>query len=164
MAQNNKFLTMALVIVIGAVLQGILAWADCKETPYRAVVEFSKAYFKLDDSMADRLCAESKMVDDVDVVEQYIEQAVEDAESRGFGKNFAKSKLYNIETHTTFKGDDQALVRITGKRRTAINPVYPIISKLFDLGKTYKVEAEINVIKEEGKWKVCDNLLSIFNG
>ena len=163
MGQNNKFLTLALVVVIGVVLQGLLVWADCKNTPYRAAVDFSKAYFKLDSSMADLLCEESRIVDDVDVVEQYIDQAVADVKARGFGENFAKSKLYEIHTHTTFKGNDSALVKLVGKRRVAINPVYPIISKIFSLGETYAVEAEINTVREEGKWKVCGDLLSLYN-
>jgi len=163
MGQNNKFLTLALVVVIGAVLQGLLVWADCKDTPHRVAVDFSKAYFKLDSSMADLLCEESRIVDDVDVVEQYIDQAVADVKMRGFGESFAKNKLYGVETHTTLKGKDNALVKLTGKRRVAINPVYPIISTIFSLGETYHVEAEINTIREEGKWKVCDDLLSLYS-
>ena len=163
MGQNNKFLTLALVVVIGAVLQGLLVLADCKDIPHRVAVDFSKAYFKLDSSMTDLLCEESRMVDDVDVVEQYIDQAVADVKMRGFGENFAKNQLYGIHTHTTFKGKDNALVKLTGKRRVAINPVYPIISKIFSLGETYHVEAEINTIREEGKWKVCDDLLSLYS-
>jgi hypothetical protein len=96
-------------------------------------------------------------------VEQYIDQAVADVKARGFGENFAKSKLYGVETHTTYNGSDNAVVKLIGKRRVAVNPVYPIISKIFSLGETYPVEAEINTIREEGKWKVCGDLLSLYN-
>ena len=163
MERGDKIFTIALVIVLGFALQGIFAWADSKDTPYRAVVEFSKAYFTLDGSMADRLCEEQQFVDDVDVVEQYIHQAAESVKQRGFGKNFAKSKLSHIETHTEFKGDDQAVVTFEAVRRVAINPVYANVATVFDLNATYPVEAEINVIKENGKWKVCQNLDSVFD-
>jgi hypothetical protein len=162
MNQGNKILTIVVVIMAGIALQALLVWADCKETPHRAAVEFSKAYFKLDKSMANRLCGEQQTVDDVDVVEQYIDQAVKDIKERGFGEDFAKSKLYAVETHTTFQGDDKALVSLHGKRRIAVNPVYPIISKIFSLGETYEVEAQINLVKEAGKWKVCDNISTLF--
>lgn len=163
MEQGNKILTIVVVIMAGIALQALFAWADCKETPYRAAVEFSKAYFKLDNSMADRLCEEQQLVDEVDVVEQYIDKAILDVKERGFGENFAKSKLYSVETHTTYQGYDKAVVTMHGKRRVAINPVYPIISKIFSLGETYTVEAEINLIKEDGKWKVCDDIRTLFN-
>ncbi|MBW2193493.1 MAG: hypothetical protein JRF27_06870 [Deltaproteobacteria bacterium] len=162
MDQGNKILIIAMVILGGIALQAAFAMMDNKETPHRAVVEFSKAYFKLDAAMADRLCEEQQFVDDVDVVDQYIYEAVKDIKERGFGKNFAKNKLYTVETHTTFQGADKALVSLHGKRRIAVNPVYPIISKLFSLGETYTVDAEMNVVKEDGKWKVCDRLSSIF--
>ncbi|MFC1516418.1 hypothetical protein ACFL7E_06625 [Thermodesulfobacteriota bacterium] len=163
MDQGNKIFVIALVLLVGIALQAAFAMMDNTETPHRAVVEFSKAYYKLDDSMADRLCEKQQLVDEVDVVDQYIYQAVKDIKERGFGENFAKSKLYAVETHTTFQGADKAVVSLHGKRRTAVNPVYPIISKLFSLGETYTVDAEINVVKEDGKWKVCDSFSTIFD-
>ena len=99
MGQNNKFLTLALVVVIGVALQGLLVWADCRNTPYRAAVDFSKAYFKLDSSMADLLCEESRVVDDVDVVEQYIDQTIADVKMRGFGEIY----IYNMNSKNTEK-------------------------------------------------------------
>jgi hypothetical protein len=36
-----------------------------------------------------------------------------------------------------------------------INPVFTIIGKLFFIGETYEVDETLNIIKEDGKWKVC---------
>lgn len=164
MDQGNKILTIVVVIMAAIVLQALFVWADGKDTPHRAAVEFSKAYFKLDNSMVDRLCTEQQTVDDVDAVEQYIDHAINGIKARGFAESFAKSKLYAVETHTTYQGDDKAMVSLHGKRRTAVNPVYPIISKLFNLGETHEVEAQFNLVKEDGKWKVCDNISTLFEG
>ena len=72
-----------------------------------------------------------------------------------------KNKLYHIQTETITKGDTEAQIRITGKIRVAINPVYPIVAKLFNLSATHEVDEKLNVIKEDGKWKVCGNLFSL---
>ena len=64
--------------------------------------------------MVDRLCEEQQLVDEVDVVDQYIYEAVKDIKERGFGENFAKSKLYAFETHTTYQGADKAVVTRRG--------------------------------------------------
>ena len=90
-------------------------------------------------------------------------RALQSGTSHFFGENFAKSKLYSVETHTTLEGYDKAVVSLHGKRRVAINPVYPIISKIFSIGETYTVEAEINLVKEDGQWKVCDDIRTLFN-
>jgi hypothetical protein len=51
--------------------------------------------------------------------------------------------------------DDFATVRITGKTRTAINPVFMVIGKLFHLGEYHPVDLTLDMVKEKGKWRVC---------
>jgi hypothetical protein len=72
-----------------------------------------------------------------------------------------KNKLYHIETRTLSKSDNEAQIRITGKRKISINPVYVIVAKLFNLSETYEVDATVDVVREDGKWKVCGNLFSL---
>jgi len=69
--------------------------------------------------------------------------------------------LYHIETEIITQNDTEAQIRITGKRRVAINPAYPIVTKVFDIGGTYDVDETIDVKKEEDKWKVCGDLFSL---
>ena len=156
--QMKKIVTIALTILLGIILQVIFVFADCKNTPNRVAVEFAKAYFKLDPSMSELICEDQKIVDDVDVVDQYINLAAKEAKNQGFNINFLKSKLYHIETHTRFIGDNEARVELTGKRRVSINPVYTYVARIFCIGETHEVDKTINLIREDGKWKVCGSL------
>jgi hypothetical protein len=111
--------------------------------------------------MAERICKKRLVSEDVDVIDQYLHLKAKEAKERGFGINFMKNKLYHIQTETKTKGETEAQIRITGRIRVAINPVYPIVAKLFNLSATREVDEKINVIKEDGKWKVCGNLFSL---
>jgi len=161
MIQLSRSVGIILVLIVGFLVQVLFSVADQKDTPNKAVVEFSKAYFQLDRSMADRICKKQLTADDVDIVDQYLYLASKEANERGFDINFLKNKLYHIETETLSKNDTTAKIRITGKTRVAINPVYPVVAKLFNIGATQEVEETFNVIKEGSKWKVCGNLFSL---
>lgn len=161
MTQLSKNAGIILVLVCGFILQVLLSFADTRDTPNKAVVEFSKAYFKLDKSMTERICKERLASEDIDVVDQHIYLAGKEAKERGFDISFMKNELYHIETEIMAQNDTEAQIRITGKRRVAINPAYPIVAKVFDIGGTYDVDETIDVKKEEGKWKVCGDLFSL---
>ncbi len=158
MLQMKKIITIALTILLGIILQVIFVFADCKNTPNRVAAEFAKAYFKLDPSMSEFICEEQKFIDDVDVADRYIDLAEKEAKAQGFSINFLKNKLYHIETHTRFIGDNEASVELTGKRRVSINPIYTYVARIFFIGEIHEVDKTINLIKEDGKWKVCGNL------
>ena len=161
MTQLSKSGGIILVLIVGFLVQALFSILDLGDTPNKAVVEFSKAYFQLDKSMAERICKKRLASEDVDVIDQYLHLKAKEAKERGFGINFMKNKLYHIQTETKTKSDTEAQIRITGKIRVAINPVYPIVAKLFNLSATHEVDEKINVIKEDGKWKVCGNLFSL---
>jgi hypothetical protein len=161
MIQLNRSVGIILVLIVGFLVQLLFSLADVKDTPNKAVVEFSKAYFQLDRSMADRICKKQLTNDDVDIVDQYLFLAAKEAKERGFDINFMKNKLYHIETETLSKNDTTAKIRITGKTRVAINHVYPIVAQLFNIGATHEVDETFNVIKEDNRWKVCGNLFSL---
>ncbi len=160
MAQMNKVAAIIIVLIVGSFVQVLLSFADCQETPGRAVAEFSKAYFELDQSMAARICVERLTSGDVDLVDKYIYLTAQKAKDQGFKTDIMKYKLYNIEIETLSQSAANAQVQIKGKKRVAINPVYPIVTKLFNLGETYEVDETINVVKEDGKWKVCGSFFS----
>jgi len=52
---------------------------------------------------------------------------------------------------------ESATIQVKGKRRTQINPVYAYVAKLFGLGQTHTFEETLELIKEDGSWKVCGN-------
>ena len=161
MAKGNNSITIILVVLFGIFMQELFYVADSKDTPHKAVVEFTKAYYGLDPSMCERLCNELRRSNDV--VAQHINCAAQEAKDRGFGLNYMKSKLFHVVTHTVSKGENQARIKITGYSRTAINPVYPFIADIFNIGNTYEVDQTLQVIKEDGKWKVCGQAFSLLH-
>jgi hypothetical protein len=161
MGQLSRSAGIVLVLIVALVVQLIFSMADIRDTPNKAVVEFSKAYFNLDKSMAKRICKKELASEDGDLVDQYLYHAAETAKARGFNVDFLKNKLYHIETETISKTDTDARIRITGKIRVAINSVYPVVAQLFNIGATHKVDQVIHVVKENGQWKVCGKLFSL---
>ncbi len=166
MAQDNdnkvSIITMtAIVIVISFVLQVVFVYADKIDSPHKAVVDFSKAYFWLDKSMAERLCDAQRTIDGVDVVDEYIQSTADNAKENGWGINYMKSSIYHIKTNTLSKDDSNAVVRLTCYKKKAINPVYPPFAKIFRLNKTYHIDETINVVKEDDTWKVCGKVFDL---
>ena len=161
MVRLNRSVGIILVLIVGLVVQIIFSMADAKDSPNKAVVEFSKSYFMLDKSMTKRICKKSLASDDTNAVDEYLYSAAKTARERGFDINFLKHKLYHIQTETISKNDTEAAIRITGKIRVAINSVYPVVAKIFNIGSTHEVDEIIHVVKEDGKWKVCGKLFSL---
>jgi hypothetical protein len=160
-AKLSRSAGIFLVLIVAVLVQLIFSLADIRDTPSKAVVQFSKAYFDLDKSMAKRICKKELASKDGNVVDRYLYHAAQEAKARGFDIDFLKNKLYDIETETISKTDNEAQIRITGTIRVGINSVYPVIARLFHIGATHKVDQVIHVIKENGKWKVCGKLFSL---
>ena len=128
MAQMNKIAALILTLIIGIGVQVFFYTIDRQNRPNLVAAEFSKAYFQLDPSMADKICTERLTSgEDVDLVDKYIYQATREAKKRGFNSTFSRYKLYDITTEIISKTWETSQVRITGKRRVAINPVYPVV-------------------------------------
>ena len=161
MSNVSKYGPLLVVICIGIVVQVLLISLDCINKPYKTAVAFTEAYLKLDPSMANYLCEDSKTVDDIDTVAQYVYDMTKQAGDRGFDTSYLKGKLYYVMTHTTYLGDSEATVSISAKRRTAINPVFALVAKLFHIGETYPFDETLEIVKEDGRWKVCGSPLSL---
>jgi hypothetical protein len=155
MAQLKRFTPFALAILAAIILQLIFIVMDRRDTPDRAVIEFSKAYFMLSPSMTERLCTDLQRIGDMDTVGYYRYLVAEEAEERGFRLNFMKTKLYDIKTKTLKMDDTSAEVQLSGKRRFAMNPLYAMVAQLFGFSKPQRVEEIIRVKNENGRWKVC---------
>jgi hypothetical protein len=161
MQQKNNSTAWALTLLLAMLLQVAFVFADASDTPARAAVEVAEAYFKLDPAMADRICEERRVVDDIDVVESYLDRMQREAEARGFDLGMMKKGLYHVETEVLVRSDQEARVRVSGVLRTRINPVYAWVAGLFHLGSTEHVEETIDLIKEDGRWKACGGLFSL---
>ena len=161
MPDVSKYVPLLVVICIGIVVQLLLIPLDCINKPYKTAVAFTEAYLKIDPSMANYLCEDSRTVDDIDTVAQYVYHMTKQAGDRGFEKSYLKSKLYHVMTHTTYLGDSEATVSISAERRTAINPVFALVAKLFHIGETHPFDETLEIVKEDGRWKVCGSPLSL---
>jgi len=156
MADSNKgsIITGAiLIIVIAFFLQVLFVYADTNDTPNKAVAEFAKAYFGLDDSMANRLCQESLIVDGVNVVDKYIDSATTKAKAEGFRPFFVKNFLYHVQTNTLSKDDSKAKIKLTCEIK---HPLRAFFTK----ESSKEIDETIDLIKEDGKWKVCGDAFS----
>lgn len=161
MAQLSRSGGIILVLIVGFIIQLLFSFADLRDTPNKAAVEFSQAYFNLDKSMAKKICKKRLVSDDIDVIDEYLYLKAKEAKDRGFNINFMKNKLYHIETETISRTDTEAQIRVTGKIRISMNPVYPVVAKLFDIGSTHEIDETLSLIKEDGKWKVCGDAFSL---
>ena len=164
MGRDNKYIPIAAVIIVAFFLQVVLIAADHHESPGKAAVEFSKAYFKLNKAMEQRLCGEMTEDEQSDVVEDYLYRMADQAKAEGFDVSWMKMVLSHIETETQMVDENMAEVRITCSRRRAINPVFAMVAKIFCLGETHEVEEILTLVKEDDRWKVCGEPFALIEG
>ena len=155
MDSGGKFLTFTSIIILAVILQGVLVIAEQRETPEKAAVEFARAYFWLDTSMADRLCKQLGPNETDNAVAGYLQRVDQEARSMGYAFDYMKQDLYQVETRVSLKEADKAQVRLTATRKRAINPVFGALGEAFALTTPHRVEVSLHLIREEGRWKVC---------
>ena len=162
MDRGSKFIIFASVVLAAFILQIVLIVSDHHESPGKAAVEFTKAYFKLNRSMNERLCSE--ITEEGDVVDDYLSRVADEARTEGFDPSWMKMALSHIETETEMLDDNTAEVQITCTRRRSANPLYGIVAKIFFLGETHKVEETLTLLKEDARWKVCGEPFALIEG
>lgn len=153
MSQDSK-IALITVVIIGILLQIILAAADTRETPYGAAIAFSKAYFGLCPDLAQTMANDGINADEVDVADAYLYSKSVEAADRGYPINRLSKMFYNIHTKTVARDASTATVHVSGTTRIAINPLFGFVGKLFSLTSPTDVEETIDLVKEGGKWKV----------
>ena len=161
MQQGDRFMTIITVVLIGIMLQILLAFADHQNTPAKTAVAFSEAYFNLDPTMANYLCSDYVGSEEPDIVREYLTQVADDAKTGGFDFAYMRSRLFSVHTEIISQDDSRAEVRITAQRKRNINPIFTLVGKLFSIGETYTVDETLQLVKEDGEWKVCDGAFSL---
>lgn len=156
MARSNMVISIALSILLGICLQVLLVFADTQDSPNKAAVEFAQAYFAFDKAtMSERLCESSKSVDDVNIVSKYINEARQEANARGYNLGcYVKNKIYHLETETVSREGDKITIRITGERKSPLRT-------FFSKGDINEVDEVLELVKEDGNWKICGNPFSL---
>ena len=159
MGQSKMFISLAAALVMGIAVQVILVYADAQDSPYKAATEFTKAYFAYDKAvLSDRLCEGTKTADDTDVVGNYLYKAQQEAEARGYSLGcYVKEKLYHLETETLSKSNDAAQIRVCFERRSPLRTFFSKKDK-YDISHGEEV---LELVRENGQWKVCGNPFAI---
>ena len=164
MDSGNKFIVVASVVIVWLVLQVGLIIADRHDSPGKAAVEFSKAYFKQNDCMAYRLCSDVLADEETDVVGDYINRVADEASANGFKPRWMRMALSHTEVEVEMLDENTAEVHLTSSSMRSVNPVFGLVSKLFFLGESSEVDETLTVIKEADGWKVCGQPYSLVEG
>ncbi len=156
MDQSDRISVISMVIFFTAILQSLLIFADTQNSPHTAAIKFTKAYFLFDaDAMSSRICKANKV--SKQNVDQYIYRNIKEAKDRGVPVDYLKSRFTHIDAEMISGDEIKALVRVTGMRRISVNPFYGFVAKIFQIGKSYKVELVLSLVKEAEEWKICGN-------
>jgi len=159
MLQPIKIIKISMVIAIGIILQILLIAADDTNSPEKIAYAFTKAYFSLDKTaLMKHTCNE--LAEGTDVVDQYIQRIEKESKDTGL-KLYTKSLIYHVKTHVISVSDSEAQVRISGKKRYSINPIYTVVAIVFGIGEVHHFDETIHLINEDGQWKVCGNPFSL---
>ena len=154
MSQRIKLVPIIVTIILFIVFQIGFLCKDTQDTPAKAVKEFAKAYFHVDESLADRLCEERKTANGDNVVETYIYERTKEASDRGYSLFYLREKLYDARTTSTQNQDGSYNVRLTGRVR-------PPLKSFFTQEGYRDIDETIHVINDQGTWKVCGKLFSL---
>lgn len=155
MANRRDNAWWLLVVILTVCLQVAFVFADNRPSATGTAIDFSKAYFMLDADMEKYLCTELAGDDDETVVADYLYAMKREAERRGFDIGMVRQTIYHVETATLNQEAESATIHIAGLSRTCINPVFTYVAKLFRLGDVRTFEATLELVKEDGRWKVC---------
>ena len=164
MLSGKNVMIIGSVVAIFVILQAILilSGGGNANSPAQTAVQFTKAYFMLDGpSMTENLCSEISEDEESDIVDAYLFQTAEQARAMGFSPSYMRNQLTGIHTETNMTDDTSAKVRISGERLRSINPVFALIGRLFFLIETHEFDETLNLVKEDGNWRVCGRPFSL---
>jgi hypothetical protein len=155
MANRSNNSAWILVAILAVCFQVVFVFADQKQTATGTAIDFSKAYFLLDTDMEEYICSELVGNEEETVVVAYLQTMNDEAKARGFGTGMVRQAITHVETETLAQDTESATIHLKGQHRTCIHPVFAYVASLFQLGQTREFEETLELVKEDGKWKVC---------
>lgn len=155
----NRIAPFAVLIAVFVVLQAALIGLDCQQGPATVAKAFAKDYYYLDEDMQKWLC--SSEGDSGEAVQAFLNSKRDEAAQRGFDVSYLRHMFTHIHVKTIEQSEDSASVHLNGTTRVAINPAFMIVGKLFRIGENYHVDETIDLIKENGRWRVCTKALGL---
>lgn len=153
MGSQNRIVSFAILFIVAIVFQLALIAADYRQTPLRVATRFAKDYFYLDADMQDYLC--ESLAADGDLVDEYLYGKYQEASQRGLSTHYLRRMFTELHLKTLEQDETSAHIRIEGTTRVAINPVFMVVGNWFYIGDNYPVEADLELVKEDGGWRVC---------
>ena len=158
MAKKIDLAPFAIVIGLAVVLQLALIGVDCRQTPDKIARGFAEAYYYINPDMQDYLC--SSLIEK-GAVDNFIYRKKQEASQRGFSTNYLRQKFTRLHLDATETGDTTMSFHLQGTTRVCIYPPFMIVGKLFGIGQDYPVDTHIDLVKENGQWRVCGNPFGI---
>ena len=155
MGQTSRFAPFIVLVVVFIVLQPVLVVLDCRQTPASAAKQFVEDYYYLDPDMEKWLC---ESVVEAQWVEAYLQSKTDEAAQRGLSAKNLRRMFTEMHVETVAAQDGSAVVQIKGTLRTAIYPAFMVVGEIFGIGQNYDVDTTLNLIKENGRWKVCNQI------
>ena len=151
----GRFAPFVVLVVLFVVLQPVLVVLDCRQTPASVAKQFVEDYYYLDPDMEKWLCDQ---VVATQWVETYLQSKTDEAAQRGLSIKNLRRMFTHMHLETLTAQEDAAVVQVKGTLRTAIYPAFMVIGKMFGIGQNYDVETTLNLIKEDGRWRVCNQI------
>ncbi|MEH0018105.1 MAG: hypothetical protein V6Z89_00560 [Desulfobacter sp.] len=151
--------SLVAALVIGLCLHASSAMAE-GSTPESVVKSFAKAYYMLDDTMADYMSEEARVNEnDVDMVDLFLRLKEDEARKRGYDVTYLRMHPILMKTTVVEMNEDTAVVNLNTTALRNINPLYRITGYIFGLMKEHEFNATLSLVKEDGMWKVSPGAL-----
>jgi len=160
MRSGNKFLPWVALVVLFIGFQAISIFADSRQTAPRTAKKFIKAYYALDSSMAGMVCNDLRKDETADPADRFIHHVSSEAKALGHNLNYMRSQLMTLHTQIVNETEDSAVIHVTGTRKRCVHPVFTYIARLFFIGDTIAVDKTLLMVKEDGQWRVCNDLFT----
>ncbi len=160
MNKTPRLVSLIAALVIGLCLSASSAWAE-GTTPESVAKNFTKAYYMLDESMADYLSADALVNEnDVDMVELFLRLKEENARNRGYKMSYLQMHPILLKTEVLEQTEDSATIRLDTTALRSINPLFRIVGYIFGLIQEHEFETTLSLVNEEGVWKVGPGALN----
>ncbi len=155
MANRGNLSAWILLVVLAVCLQVAFVFLGHKESATKTATDFAKAYFLLDDDLDTYLCGDLAGDEEKTPAAAYLDAKATEAQNRGFGLGMVKKMVTHMHAETLAQDEESATIHLEGQSRTCIHPVFTYVAGIFRIGKKYSFEETLELVKEDGQWKVC---------
>ena len=122
----------------------------------KVVKDFAKAYFMIDQSMAEYLNEKALINENgINLVDLYINKKTIEAQKQGYKLSYLQKKPVKMKTRVLNENGSSAQILFNSTAIRSINPLYRIIGSVIGVLEEYKIQDVITVVKENGKWKIA---------